>query len=277
MNSESPQRVALRNETATRLDGISMTTGGLLVRVAARFLKPRPLVILFGAISIAAILLDTFEPDWLPGHREAAALIWLLVLSCSAAALASTSLLSLLVLLIKPRSPLFPVAPTSLAVVALLSAIPGSDPTWHLHLVLWFVSCYAPALAGIDTDQWKWKKTALQLTVGSCALNAFLVVPAFPLVFEVWILFLLAALATVRGVAVSYGLMLIAGSTLTFLLGRADVDLAAAAGCMVLLAMFAIIYAPSLIWIRSRLTKDRWRKRTYVNRTRTGIGPQHFV
>lgn len=254
-----------------------MTTGGLLVEVAARFLKPRPLAMLFATISIAALLVDTFEQDWFPGHRETAVLIWLLALICSTAVLASRSLLSWAALLIKPRSPLFPVAPTSLAVVALVSAIPGSDPTRYLHLVLWLASCYAPALAGISTNQWNWKKTALKLTLGACALNTLLVAPAFPLVVEVWILFLLVLLSTVRGVVATYGLMLIAGSAVTLLRGRADLDLTAVAACMVLLTLFSIIYAPSLIWIRSRLTKDRWRERTYVNRTRTGIGPQHFV
>ena len=277
MRSQSSRRGAVRSETATRLHGISTTAGGLLVRVAAKFLRPRPLVILFGAISVAAIVIDFFEPDWLPGHREAAAIFWLLLLICAAGILASRTLLGLGVLLVKPKSPLFPVALTSGAAVALLSVIPGSDPTWHLHLVLWFVSCYAPVLWGIDTDQWEWRKTAAHLTLGSCALNTFLVVPAFPLVLEVWILFLLAVLGTVRGVAASYGLMLIAGSAVTLLMRQAGVDLAAAAGCMVLLALFTIIFAPSLIWLRSRLAKDRWRKRTYLNRTRTGIGPQHFV
>ena len=139
--------------------------------------------------------------------------------------------------------------------------------------MLWFVSCYAPVFVGIATEQWGWKKTALQLTVWSCALDTLLVVPTFPLIVEVWILFLLAVLAVlaaVRGVAVGYGLMLIVGSVVTLLLGRADVDLPAAAGCMLVLVLFAIIYAPSLIWIRSRLAKDRWRMRTYCNRTRTG-------
>ena len=257
-----------------------MTAGGPLVRVSARFTKPRPFAVLFCVISIAAILIDIFEPVWFPGHREAATLFWLLALTCLAGVLASRDLLRLVVLLVNPKSPLLPVVLASVVAVALVSAIPGSRPTWLLHLMLWFVSCYAPVFVGIATEQWGWKKTALQLTVWSCALDTLLVVPTFPLIVEVWILFLLAVLAVlaaVRGVAVGYGLMLIVGSVVTLLLGRADVDLPAAAGCMLVLVLFAIIYAPSLIWIRSRLAKDRWRMRTYCNRTRTGIGPQQFV
>ena len=277
MSSKPSERVAIRNETATRLRGIAMTAGGPLVRVIVRFAKLRPLAVLVCVISTAAILIDNFEPAWFPGHREAAALVWLVALTCSAGVLASRDLLRLVVLLVNPKSPLLPVVLASVVAIALVSAIPGSRPTWLLHLALWFVSCYAPVFVGIDTEQWEWKKTALQITIGSCALDTFLVVPAFPLILEVWILFLLAVLAAFRGVAVGYGLMLIVGSAVTLLLGRADVDLPAAAGCMLLLVLFAIIYAPSLIWIRSRLAKDIWRMRTYRNRTRTGLGPQRFV
>ena len=280
MSSKPSERVAIRNETATRLRGIAMTAGGPLVRVSARFAKPLPLAVLFCVISIAAILIDNFEPAWFPGHREAAALVWLLALTCLVGVLASRDLLRLVVLLVNRKSPLLPVVLASVVAVALVSAIPGSRPTWLLHLALWFVSCYAPVFVGIDTEQWGWKKTALQLTIWSCALDTLLVVPAFPLIVEVWILFflaVLAVLAAVREVAVGYGLMLIVGSAVTLLLGRADVDFPAAAGCMLLLVLFAIIYAPSLIWIRSRLAKDRWRMRTYCNRTRTGLGPQQFV
>ncbi len=277
MSSKSRERLAIRDETATRLQGISMTAGGLLVGLVARFLRPWKLAMLFILISAATILIDVMEPDWMPGHREAATIFWLLLLLCAAGILESRRLLRLAVLLVKPKSPLIPVAFASGVAVALLSAIPDSDPTWYLHLVLWFMSCYAPALSRIDSDQWEWAKTTTHLTVGSCALNTFLVAPAFPLVLEVWILFVLAALGTVRSVAATYGLMLIAGSAVTFLMGRADVDLAAAGGCMALLVSFTIIFAPSLIWIRSRLDRDRWRKRAYLNRTRSGIGPQHFV
>ena len=269
--------VAIRNETAIRLGGIAMTAGGLLVGVAARFAKLRPFAALFGAMSVAAILVDTLDSGWAPGHRETAVLLWLMALACLAGAFAGRDLLRLVVLLVNPRSPFLPVVLTSVAAVALVSAIPGSHPAHLLHLVLWFVSCYAPAFVGIDTEQWKWKRTALKLTIGSCALGTLLVVPAFPLIVEVWILFLVAVLATVRGVLVGYGGVLIVGSVVTFVLGRADIDLAAAAGCMLLLVLFAITYAPSLIWIRHCLGNDRWRKRTYLNRTRTGIGPQRFV
>ncbi len=277
MGSQSPRRVAIRDETAIRLHGIAMTSGGLLVGVAVRFLRLWPPLILFGVINVTAVGIDVFEPVWLPGHREAAAIFWLLFLICAAGIFASRNLLDLGLLLVKPRSPLFPLVLTSGVAVALVSAIPGSNLTWHLHLVLWFVSCYAPALSGIDSDQWEWRKTAGHLTVGSCVLNTFLVVPAFPLVIEVWILFAVAVLGPVRGVVPSYGLILLAGSAVTLLLRRADVDLPAAAMCMVLLVLFTIVFAPSLIWIRSLLAQDRWRKRTYLNRTRTGIGPQHFV
>ena len=184
----------------------------------------------------------------------------------------------MVVLLVNPKSPLLPVVLASVVAIALVSVIPVSRPTSLLHLALWFVSCYAPVFMGIDTEQWEWKKTALQITIGSCALDTFLVVPALPLILEVWILFLLAVLAAFRGVAVGYGLMLIVGSAVTLLLGRAACGfIPAAAGCMLLLVLFAIIYAPGLIWIRSRLAKDRWRMRTYRNRARTGLGPQRFV
>ena len=277
MSSKPSERVAIKNETATRLHGIAMTTDGPLMRVIGWFAKPLPLAVLFCVISIAAILIDNFEPAWFPGHREAAALVWLVALTCSAGVLASRELLRLVVLLVNLKSPLLPVVLASVVAIALVSVIPVSRPTSLLHLALWFVSCYAPVFMGIGTEQWEWKKTALQITIGSCALDTFLVVPAFPLILEVWILFLLAVLAAFRGVAVGYGLMLIVCSAVTLLLGRADVDLPAAAGCMLLLVLFAIIYAPSLIWIRSRLAKDLWRMRTYRNRTRTGLGPQQFV
>ncbi len=135
-----------------------MTAGGLLIRLAARFLGPWKLAILFILISAAAILIDVMEPDWLPGHREAATVFWLLLLLCTAGILESRSLLSLAVLLVKPKSPLLPVAFASGAAVALLTGLPNSDPTWHLHLVLWFMSCYAPVLSRIDSNQWSGRR-----------------------------------------------------------------------------------------------------------------------
>ena len=67
MSSEPSERVAIRNETATRLRGIAMTAGGPLVRVIARFAKLRPLAVLVCVISTAAILIDNFEPAMVSG------------------------------------------------------------------------------------------------------------------------------------------------------------------------------------------------------------------
>ena len=247
-----------------RLNGISMTTGGLLVEVAARFLKPRPLAMLFATISIAALLVDTFEQDWFPGHRETAVLIWLLALICSTAVLASRSLLSWAALLI------------NLALVPCRTNFVGRrsgecDPGFRDSVL-----APGPVARVVRTRAAGISRIGRRPQAHARSMCAEYTLPRRSPV-EVWILFLLVLLSTVRGVVATYGLMLIAGSAVTLLRGRADLDLTAVAACMVLLTLFSIIYAPSLIWIRSRLTKDRWRERTYVNRTRTGIGPQHFV